>query len=77
MFLTCWQFVLAVLGSQVSFFMVFVEGEKTLLSHDGVLELSLMNVYVTAKICAKISGLKIRGLFNITKIKYSGSRSDK
>lgn len=75
MFLTCWQFVLAVLGSQV--FMVFVEGEKTLLSHDGVLELSLMNVYVTAKICAKISGLKIRGLFNITKIKYSGSRSDK
>lgn len=76
-FLVCWQFVLAMLGSQVSLFMVFVEGGRILLSHGGVLELSLVNVCVTAKLCDKISGLKICSLFNTPKIKYSRSQSDK
>lgn len=71
----CWQFIWAVLGSQVSLLMVFVGGERILLSHGSVFELSLMNVCVTAKICDKISGLEVHSLFN--KIKYSGSRSDK
>lgn len=72
-FLMCWQFVLAALRSQVSLFMVFVEGGRILLTHGGVLELSLMNVRVIAKIRDKISGLKICSLFNTTKIKYGGS----
>lgn len=76
-FLMCWQFVLAALRSQVSLFMVFVEGGRILLTHGGVLELSLMNVHVIAKIHDKISGLKICSLFNTTKIKYGGSWSDK
>lgn len=57
--------------------MVFVEGERILLTHGGILKLSLMNVCVAAKICDKISGLKICSLFNTTKIKYSKSQSDK
>lgn len=68
MFLMCWQFVLAVLGSQVSLFMVFLEGGRVLLSPGGGLELSLMNVCVTAKVCDKISGLKIGRLFSTSKI---------
>lgn len=71
----CWQFVLAVLGSQFSFFMVLVEGGRVLLSHGGGLELSLMNVYVTAKVHDKISGLRMCSLFNTTNIKYSRPRN--
>lgn len=68
MFPMCWQFVLAVVESQVSLFMDFVKGGRVLLSPGGGLELSLTNVCVTAKVCDKISGLKIGHLFNATKI---------